>query len=671
MAEECAWYDLACKGKETISDSVSSGASNALENFADGVTAAAIDLVGTLGTMWVRVPTPALDSQVTQIENPERGVFNEQVDLALSYMGWIGLGVTGLGVILLGVVLAMNARRGDGAGFVNKATTIIGGAVLISAATTLGSFVIPARSLQVSGTIGFLQDQTMYLTMALAAMSLIIAGIQMAWSHRAEPAQEVLKSLLTLATVTVAGVTFLNLLVKGTDALAVQIIDAAVGEDFADDLLALLALDPGNASDPVWLGGSAVLIIVGGLIAIVVGFLQVMLMTLRTGMLFLIAGILPLAASFTNTPKGKQFFEKTIAWILAFAFYKPAAAAIYGVAIKLSTTGIWEGEEGDPGIFQFAAGVMMVLASIAALPVLVGFLSPVLSAVGSSGGGSAMGMAALGAAIPGGASRAARSGQGFGSGPLPSQQSQGKPKGSGSSTSSAGMDKAKGGASTAAAGAAGAATAGVTQAASALKKGQEAIASETQAAAGEEASGTQSTTGSGKAERLGGAGNQANAVGAQSKPNQSGAAQTKSTQGGSGTAADAGTSGPTGSGRGGHSQTSGTKRAGKASSGPSGAGRSGSSQPVHSGAGAAGKASSGPSGAGRSGTAQPIGTGPGGASPQSGQRTGSPGGANRSQGAGPADPAPGGSRTPVTKDSTKQNTQLGPEERGPRGADRI
>ncbi|PLC10639.1 hypothetical protein AUQ48_17210 [Kocuria flava] len=153
-------------------------------------------------------------------------------------------------------------------------------------------------------------------------------------------------------------------------------------------MLKLLALDnltSAGAADPVWLGGNVILIIVGGVVAIIVNIIQLMLMVLRTGMLFLMAGILPLSAAFLNTETGKNFFQKVIAWTLAFAFYKPAAALIYGLAIKMSTTGVWE--DSGSGLIQFAAGLMMIVASVFALPVLIGFLSPVLGSMSSSGAG--------------------------------------------------------------------------------------------------------------------------------------------------------------------------------------------------------------------------------------------------------------------------------------------
>ena len=546
MAEDCSWYDLVCKAKDTVTESVSQGAEDGLKALADGITGAAIEIVTNLGTMWVRTPTPALDAVETPIPEAKAGAFNTQVDLILSYASWIGLAVAVVATVTLGLVMAVTARRGDGSGFVTKTTTILGGAILISSAVSLGSFIVPERQTNMSGSIAFLQDQTIYLTMGLAAVSLIIAGVNMAWTHRAEPAQEVLKSLITLATVTVAGVTFISILTKGTDALATQIVDAAIGKDFQKDLLRLLSLTPNNGIDENWLAGNVMLIVVGGLLAILVSLFQLALMALRTGMLFLLAGLLPLAASFTNTPKGKQFFEKTVGWTLAFAFYKPAAAAIYALAIKLTTTGLWEGQKGDSGILQFCAGLMMVLASIAALPVLIGFLSPIMSAMGSSGSGGALGVAALGAAIPGGASRLGRSGRGLGENPAPNKGDTASGKKNPAPTAGGKEGAAAGKSASKAAGAAGgAATAGVGAAAktagSAIKKGKEAVVSETQAAAGMEPEGS-SSQGSGQGRRGGPGGPQSDKGRQQTPPGSRGRDSAHPTEGGR-------TSSPTGASR--------------------------------------------------------------------------------------------------------------------------
>ncbi|MBD2763582.1 type IV secretion system protein [Kocuria sp. cx-116] len=505
--EKCGFLDGICKAKKGVSEALTGAAGDALDQIADGVTAGVVDTVASLGSMWTRIGSAGLTSGGgTGSQTPVRGDFNAYIDTLLGYASWLGLGVAVFGVLFLGIVLAVNARRGDGAGLVNTATVLAGGAALVGGATSLIGFLVPARAMNLSGSVGFIQDQTFYLTLAVAALSVMIAGARMAWFQRAEPARELLKGLLTLAVVTASGVTILNVLIRGTDALAVQIIDSSIGDDFQTDVLKLLALDnmASSGTSPVWLGGNVILIIVGGVVAIIVNLIQVMLMVLRTGMLFLMAGILPLSAAFLNTETGKNFFQKVIAWTLAFAFYKPAAALIYGLAIKMSTTGVWEG---DGGLIQFAAGLMMIVASVFALPVLIGFLSPVLGSMSSNGGGGALGVAAMGAAIPQGAAHLSRSGRGFGSdssasqaptstsSPTPAGAGPGSAGTAGGGTGAAGV----GAAGTAAAGAAAAPVAVGLAAADAVKKTGEAVGEATASSAGIGTSDTSSTTGPGGA----------------------------------------------------------------------------------------------------------------------------------------------------------------------------
>ncbi|MEG9250111.1 hypothetical protein V6S67_18630 [Arthrobacter sp. Soc17.1.1.1] len=432
----CDGFDPLCTVKEGVSNAITGAAGNAIEAIADAVQAALVATIAQLGTLWTTIDAGDLTTgQTGSADAPAGGAFNDQVATILGYATWIGLGISTIAIILLGIALVTNARRGDGAGLVNTATIVFGGATLVGGATSLVGYIVPRRAASSAPAVGFVQDQTFYLTLALAAISMIVAGVRMVWSQRAEPAQDLLKGLLTLAIVTASGVALLNVLLGATDALAEQIIQAGVGNDFQADVQMLLGMEDTGTSSATFLMGNQMLIIVGGLLAVLVNIVQIMLMVLRTAMLFLIAGVLPLSAAFMNTETGKSWFSKIIAWTLAFAFYKPAAALIYATGIQMTTSGLFSGQ----ALLQFSAGLMLILASVVALPVLIGFLSPALGAMASSGGGggAAMGFAALGAAIPQGASRTPRGGQGFGSQappqgpPAKSEKSSAAPKGGG------------------------------------------------------------------------------------------------------------------------------------------------------------------------------------------------------------------------------------------------
>lgn len=67
-------------------------------------------------------------------------------------------------------------------------------------------------------------------------------------------------------------------------------------------------------------------ILILGAIALFMTYVQVALMVVRGGLLVILAGVLPLTASFTNTQMSKQWFGKVIGWTIAFILDKPAAA---------------------------------------------------------------------------------------------------------------------------------------------------------------------------------------------------------------------------------------------------------------------------------------------------------------------------------------------------------
>src|SRR3546814_1433386 len=97
-----------------------------------------------------------------------------------------------------------------------------------------------------------------------------------------------------------------------------------------------------STSSPIGLIGVLIL----GAIALLMVFVQVALMVVRGGLLVILAGVLPLAASFTNTQMGKQWFGRIVGWTFAFILYKPAAALIYSAAFQLVGTDAFQDDGG-------------------------------------------------------------------------------------------------------------------------------------------------------------------------------------------------------------------------------------------------------------------------------------------------------------------------------------
>jgi hypothetical protein len=134
---------------------------------------------------------------------------------------------------------------------------------------------------------------------------------------------------------------------------------------------------------------------------------QIMLMLVRSGMLVILAGTFPLAASMTNTEMGRAWFKKYCGWIIAFVAYKPAAALIYAAAFKMMQEGLLGGAKDLIGL---VTGMMMMLMTIFALPALLRLVVPMTAAV--AGGSMAMGLGGDGGLLPTGARLLGRSGGG-------------------------------------------------------------------------------------------------------------------------------------------------------------------------------------------------------------------------------------------------------------------
>ena len=109
-------------------------------------------------------------------------------------------------------------------------------------------------------------------------------------------------------------------------------------------------------------------------------------MVVRGGMLVILAGILPLSASATNTERGRTWFKKCVAWLVAFILYKPAAAIVYATAFRLAGSDVFG--SGDELMSAITGLVLMVLALLA-LPALMRFVTPMVAAMASGAGEAA------------------------------------------------------------------------------------------------------------------------------------------------------------------------------------------------------------------------------------------------------------------------------------------
>lgn len=261
---------------------------------------------------------------------------------------------------------------------------------------------------------------TGWITTWVAVLGLLIAAGRMAITRRGEPAVEAAKGMLTLTIVTGMSLSVISLLLQASDDFSEWIIEESYsGKEFGDAILDWLLLSR--------LVGSMgpVLALVLTLLATLACIVQVALMMVRTVMLFVLCGMLPLAAAASMTPAGQAWFRKSMAWLLAFLLYKPAAAIIYAMAFRMTAT-VGDGNADSTTFLTSICGIMLMILAVVALPALMRFATPLVQSVGSGGSGGAA--AGMGGAVAMGAKKVAsmanqQSGSGGGGGSGPNQPS--------------------------------------------------------------------------------------------------------------------------------------------------------------------------------------------------------------------------------------------------------
>lgn len=239
-----------------------------------------------------------------------------------------------------------------------------------------------------SPVVAAVKSELMPWTLTLAVLAVILGGIRMIWEQRGAPLKDLLRSLLTLTLVSGLGLGVISILVIAADAFSVAIIERSTdGKGFAESMNILVMTNQTEV-------GVFILIILG-LIGLIASLVQIVLMVVRSGMLVILAGVLPTTAAFTNTEMGRQWFQKAVGWTIAFILYKPAAAIVYSVAFLLMGN-----TSGQDALVGSITGFTLMIVALFALPALMRFVTPMVGAVASGSGaaaGAAVGAMATGA----------------------------------------------------------------------------------------------------------------------------------------------------------------------------------------------------------------------------------------------------------------------------------
>ncbi|MGJ1427385.1 hypothetical protein ACR8AL_01945 [Clavibacter sepedonicus] len=390
-----------CTGQAAASV-LSDAASNTLKQLVHDAVQTYGQVVASLGTMWVHVPSPQFTKgDSSTVGYTPNSTVTTDFDTLLGYIAWIGLVVAVLSIIGF-AILYMRARSEDtGMDSLGRLGVVLAGVFLITSASSLVAWVIPHSAPDGStSTVGFLQNSTWYIVLVMAVGSVVLAGIRLAWTQRTQPVGELVRSLVTLVMVSTIGLTVIQLAVQIGDVFAVGVLNAATscdvsvveGNCFGRNIGALIFL-----TDQSPIGAIGILIL--ALIAVLITYVQIAMMVVRSAMLVLLAGILPLTASFTNTATGNQWFRKSLGWLTAFILYKPAAALVYAAAFRLIGTDLFAKD--DQGIWSILTGMALMLIALVALPALMRFIAPMVAPAGGVSG------AAVAGAVMGGAGEAA------------------------------------------------------------------------------------------------------------------------------------------------------------------------------------------------------------------------------------------------------------------------
>lgn len=241
--------------------------------------------------------------------------------------------------------------------------------------TTVGWWIdVPAIDLAGSPA-STIRSYVLWLAAAVATGGLIWRAILLVLSRRPEHALDVGRGLFVLAFWAAVGIVGPAAALSAGDSFSSWVLDAASGGQASDRLVHLASLD---AID------SAGAVILFGLLMMIVGLVQAVLMIFRESALVILAGVVVLAAAGSFTTATRPWLSRVIGWMLALICYKPAAALVYASAITMV------GEGDDPR--TVVVGLVMMLLAVVALPALMKFFTWASGSVSSGGG---QGVAAL------------------------------------------------------------------------------------------------------------------------------------------------------------------------------------------------------------------------------------------------------------------------------------
>ena len=246
-------------------------------------------------------------------------------------------------------------------------------------------------------------------------IGMAFALIMVARRKDADSAVDVFMGFFRVILVTGAGIPTISLLAKFFDQASPWLINNIAGGTFEEGLGTLVGVDAAAASG---MGvGTLVLMLVSLVFGVLGGILNLFMVMFNWGVLPVVAGLLPVLAAAAMSERGRNGFNRVLAWTAAILLFKPVAAVIYGVGIasgRMITGGV---EDSGQIVLQSIYGTVLLCAAGIALPAIARIVAPAIAA-GTQGGGAGVligaGMVAAGAVTGGAAAVAAAGARGAG-----------------------------------------------------------------------------------------------------------------------------------------------------------------------------------------------------------------------------------------------------------------
>lgn len=250
---------------------------------------------------------------------------------------------------------------------------------------------VPSTADLESPVIERLHDDMHYLIAGFAIIGFLFGLGKLVFS------QDVKQGMITsfspiVALIVVTGVYMaaIPMLLESGDAFGGWLLERSVGQDADISILAATLGTPAMMNSLGMVLLMALLMLLGSIVNFV-------FMIFRDVMLLILVAFIPVIAAATGSQTGKQAFTKANGWLIALLLFKPVAAGIYALGLRLFAMDAETetlGEEANEMAMAMIGLLILCLAGLA-LPALIKFIVPA-AATGAAAfsGGAALGAAA-------------------------------------------------------------------------------------------------------------------------------------------------------------------------------------------------------------------------------------------------------------------------------------